>query len=521
MGRLGAQKPKLVTAGPGAGKTHDMVDRIVQALPSLNPCRYLAAITFTNAATNNICDRIHGVVSPSPNLFIGTIHSFVNQFVIAPFARPLQRLPNDRIFAALEIDDQRGGGSNKKITPAARNARRQAITKNLLKAGVVPYREMVRLACELLENKAVLDRVSYRLQFLFIDEFQDVDTRQLEIFDKLRKAGQTRIFAVGDPEQYIYSFTYRGVQAPTFEKIPFFRFRKFADGESIYVNHRSCQEIVDFTNYFRDEPKQRSAIGPRNEARVLFFCQTRLEEIAKNFRRRAELIPVQRGRLKRLYLAYKNAGFDEIRDHFGIRHLSNGARQHQTILQDALELLALCIGIPQVRVREQLQISDHEWRKLGLAILRGLRDNRLLSAEQFLDEWLPKLGVTSGLQERNNAVVDSFDHLKAAVSAGWCNLGEDWSCSIHRAKGLESNAVLVVASTLNELRKWCVTSRSQRSADRRDNCRLGFVAFSRAMELLCVACSEPLDSKLQACLEGLGVTICGAADQTGHVAQRT
>lgn len=380
---------------------------------------------------------------------------------------------------------------------------------------------MTRLAIELLENKAVLSLVSYRLQFLFIDEFQDVDTRQLEIFDQLRKAGRTRIFAVGDPEQYIYSFTYRGVKAPIFEKIPFFRFRELADGESIDVNHRSCQEIVDFTNYFREEPKQRSAIGSRNEARVLFLCQTRLDEIVNNFRRQAELIPLQRGGLKRLYLGFENAAFDEIRDHFDIRHLSNGARQHQTILQDALELLALCMGIPQVRVREQFQISDHEWRRWGLAVLRRLRDNQFLSSEQFLDEWLPKLGVTSGLQERNKAVIESFDHLKAAVAAGRCNLGEDWSCSIHRAKGLESNAVLVVASSLNELRKWCVTSRPQRSADRRDNCRLGFVAFSRAMELLCVACSEPLDSKLQACLEGLGVTICGAADQTGHVAQRT
>lgn len=512
MVRLVAEKPKLVVAGPGAGKTYNMVSRILEVIPSLNPCRYLAAITFTNAATINIRNRIHGAVSPGPNIFIGTIHSFVNQFIIAPFARPLQRLPNDRIFAAMEVDDRKGGGTNKKLTAAGRNAYRRAITNKLLNSGIVPYGEMIRLAGELLDNKAVLDRICYRLQFLFIDEFQDVDLRQLDIFDKLRKGGRTRIFAVGDPEQFIYSFTYRGVKPPTFENIPFFRFRKHADGECMDVNRRSCLEIVDFTNKFREEPKQSSAIGPRNEPRVLFLCQTHLDGILGDFRRRAELIPERRGEIKRLYLAYKNSAFDEIRDRFCIRHLSNGARQRQTILQDTLELLALCVGIPQGRVREGLQITDHEWRKWGVAILRELRDDQNLSAERFLTAWLPKLGVTSGLREREKPVFDAFDHLKSAVAAGRRNLGDDWSCSIHRAKGLESNAVLVVAERLNELRKWCVTGRLQRNDDRSDGCRLGFVAFSRAMELLCVACREPLDSELRGRLEGLGMTICVADD---------
>ncbi|HDL08104.1 MAG TPA: hypothetical protein ENG35_05125, partial [Desulfobacteraceae bacterium] len=47
-------KPTLMIAGPGAGKTHDMVDRIVGAIPDLRPNRILAAITFTNAATDSI-----------------------------------------------------------------------------------------------------------------------------------------------------------------------------------------------------------------------------------------------------------------------------------------------------------------------------------------------------------------------------------------------------------------------------------------------------------------------------------
>jgi DNA helicase-2/ATP-dependent DNA helicase PcrA len=519
MVRVGVEKPKLVVAGPGAGKTYNMVSRILKEIPSLNPCRYLAAITFTNAATINIRNRIHGAVYPGPSIFIGTIHSFVNQFIIAPFARPLNKLPNDRIFAAVEVDDRMSGGAGRKLTAAGRNAVRQAITRKLLNSGVVPYGEMIRLARELLDNRAVLERVCYRLQFLFIDEFQDVDLGQLEIFERLRKGGRTRIFAVGDPEQFIYSFTYRGKKPPKFENIPFFRFREHAESECMDVNRRSCREIVDFTNRFREEPKQSSGIGPRNEPRVLFLRYTRLDQILQDFRRRAELIPEQRGEIKRLCLGYKNSAFDEIRDHFGLRHLSNGARQRQTILQDALELLALCAGIPQSRVREGLQITDHEWRKWGVTGLRELRDNPALNAEQFLNGWLPKLGIASGLREREKAVFEAFNHLRAAVATGRHDLNGDWSCSIHRSKGLESNAVLVVAEGLNELKKWCVTSRPQRNDDSSDKCRLGFVAFSRAMELLCIACREPLDSELRKSLENLGVTICVADDGPASVSR--
>lgn len=382
--------------------------------------------------------------------------------------------------------------------------------KKLLGKGVIPYEEMLRLGRELLDNRAVFDRVSQRLQFLFIDEFQDVDTQQLEIFDKLRRANRTRIYAVGDPEQFIYSFTYgmRRMRAPTFANIPFFRFRDLSDCEHIAANYRSCQEIVDFTNRFREEPKQRSVIGPRGEPRVLFLPETELPSLIRHFHSLSDSITVRRGQINRLYLAYENAAFDEVREKFGICHYSNSVRQHLTLLQDALDLLALCGGKSQSRTQEELEISNHEWRKWGVALLRGLRDYQFFTTEEFISIWLPKLGVPTGLEERKKAVYDTFNQLQAAVTAGGHKFGGDWSCSIHRAKGLEAKSVLVVASTSKELKKWCATNRTERNSDKRDTCRVGFVGFTRAMELLCLACCAPLDCETQTHLESLGVKIC-------------
>ena len=53
-----ANKPTFVIAGPGAGKTHGMVNKIEESIGALNPCRQLAAVTYTNAAAEVIRHRL-------------------------------------------------------------------------------------------------------------------------------------------------------------------------------------------------------------------------------------------------------------------------------------------------------------------------------------------------------------------------------------------------------------------------------------------------------------------------------
>ena len=58
-----------------------------------------------------------------------------------------------------------------------------------------------------------------RLRFLFIDEFQDTDDVQIEIFQKLQKCinADCRLFVVGDLKQSIYRF--RGAKLNAFQKL--------------------------------------------------------------------------------------------------------------------------------------------------------------------------------------------------------------------------------------------------------------------------------------------------------------
>ena len=78
--------------------------------------------------------------------------------------------------------------------------------------------------------------------------------------------------------------------------------------------------------------------------------------------------------------------------------------------------------------------------------------------------------------------------------------------SIHKAKGLEAECVLVVARSLDELKKWIESEVEKRWKDKQDTCRIGFVGFSRAKKILCIACKHSIDSPIKAKLVELGVT---------------
>lgn len=73
---------------------------------------------------------------------------------------------------------------------------------------------------------------------LFIDEFQDVDPIQSEIFKKVKASKK---FYIGDPQQSIYVF--RGADGEIFEKL--YNFTHY----DLKYNYRSYQEIIDYASY--------------------------------------------------------------------------------------------------------------------------------------------------------------------------------------------------------------------------------------------------------------------------------
>lgn len=500
-------KPSVVVAGPGAGKTHNMVNEIASRIPSLSPNRFLVAITYTNAAADMIRTRLSRRAKPTRNVYIGTIHSFLNRFILSPFAVVLEQLPEDHIFVTADMGIVSKTRSGRKLTSKQMSIAKAAKLTALLKRGIVPYDKMATVAATLIEMKEIRRLVGRRLQYLFVDEFQDVDTTQHRVFESLRKEKKTSIYVVGDPEQYISSFTYRvrGVRAPEYGKIPFFRFAAHSNCKHLESNHRSCDEIVDFTNQFHGHLTQKGEQGTRGVERVVFVKEQDVASIIDRFRYLTDEWHSGDEPVSRLYLSHFNSTLDAGRQRYGLVPVSNNGSSHTSLLQEALEVIAKSLGMSQRRVCSTFDLDHLAWRKAGLQLLRAIQAKQLVTSvdlKTFLTNRLPtaELGDDIDVVHELSVLVDCDHH-------GTERKDQERISTIHKAKGLEADAVLVVAKTQAELRKWCEQDSSARAADKEDICRIGFVAFSRARESLVLACLKEIDDETTALLESLGVAM--------------
>lgn len=90
-----------VLAGPGAGKTHWLVNHIKEVLHAserLDKSRKVACITYTNTAVDIIRDRLG---SSSNQVEVSTIHSFLYRNIIKPY---MHFIANDYDFDISRLD---------------------------------------------------------------------------------------------------------------------------------------------------------------------------------------------------------------------------------------------------------------------------------------------------------------------------------------------------------------------------------------------------------------------------------
>jgi len=506
-------KPKVVIAGPGAGKTHEMVSRVTEALPLLNRTRILAVITFTKSATASIKSRLLEKHRIPPNVFVGTNYSFFCQYIIQPFASIYRPDINcEKVFLEIDVSKIVSSTSNiKNKNYAAINKARSNILRKLLTEGHIPLSEIGHISYTILEKNNLLRKhLSNRLQFLFIDEFQDVDSWQFKIFDEIRKAKKTRILAVGDPEQYIMGFTYRNTTArkPSFSNIPINKFVSKSEKVILIKNYRSFTEIVNFLNYFHTEINQVSEKGTCKDSGVYFIenqdmnviIQKYNDLISKTIWHNTESHPVF------FYLAYKNKIYEDLSSKYGLEPISEGYKNVRNPLHISLELITTITGCSQRQIQERYELSQLKYRRLGVLLLESIEKKEVHNYESLLEFFTQELG----LEIENDLNANYRDPLRSLLQANSYTHTAKKShifSSIHKAKGLEADGVLVVAGNENELNAWLSTDKKTRYEDKGDRCRIGYVAFSRAKQVLCIASKKKISIELKKKIEDLGVQI--------------
>lgn len=219
--------PVLVLAGPGAGKTFCLIER-VRALverQGADPAR-ICAITFTNKAAEEIAARLHRELGPATEaVHRGTIHSLCAEvlrehgerigiergFGIADEATQdvvLRRLGvavyKRRLWLLSQFGRHRLQG-----TPLEPDVRALCgrYLEMLRAKRLVDFDDLVLLVDQLFDTEPGIARqIAARWDHVLVDEFQDLNAAQYRIVRRL-VAGHRSVFAVGDDEQSIFSWT--------------------------------------------------------------------------------------------------------------------------------------------------------------------------------------------------------------------------------------------------------------------------------------------------------------------------
>lgn len=211
----------LVAAPPGSGKTRVLVCRLARLILDGAEPGTIAALTFTCKAAMEMAGRMQALLGrEAETLEIGTFHALALR--ILRKARPglsiIGRAGKEEALRALGVKNVRKTASMisfAKNTGALAEGLEQGFggalekyEEYLAKEGLLDLDDLVPEATALLEKVRGLDEDAMpwsRLAHILVDEYQDINAAQVRFLKALATSGTT-IFAIGDPDQAIYSF---------------------------------------------------------------------------------------------------------------------------------------------------------------------------------------------------------------------------------------------------------------------------------------------------------------------------
>ena len=504
---------KLTLAGPGSGKTTDLVSQIKSAVSNLKQNKEMAVITYTNASVDDIKRKLSESIVIAPNIFIGTIHSFLMHYFIVPHADYLgyntenilvvDRLSDvgvdwidewvDRKNADKSIDER------KKIKVNIRKSRRNDAIEAAAKKGIYTYDGIVKIAYQISDNIKIMKSISNRLQYLFIDEYQDISVYGHRIVMSLENRKLTEISVVGDPDQSIYRFRYGqsqiGERAPAKNKQPIAQLQNLGQEKclvrKILINHRSSWEIVRFLNQFCTLGEQE----PEKEK----FCKIQFINSYKGTEIKEKLIGLREWYNCEdcMIVAEENSTL-QVFNEYEIETQNCPCNVGKIDLKKLSDFIISSTGLSHKSFIESYCLTPYMIRRICVSV-RSKMQNENLSGEALLNytkkvcmELYEKqlrfensrIDINGKKQEYNFASKFIEEHRNDESTMRYM--------TIHKAKGLEADCVLVVAQNVKQLMKWLhMTKTNMREDD--EEYRLGYVAFSRARKVLAIAVLEEID----------------------------
>lgn len=506
---------KLTLAGPGAGKTTDLVEQIKNASSVLKCNRDMAVITYTNASVADIKGKLLATMDITPNIFVGTIHSFLMHYFILPHAEVMgyntnqimvvDKLKlNEKCFAGIDkwVDNNVNVEKSKKanLKSGLRKKMINALLEDAAKRGIYTYDGILKIAYQLSQKPKVIQVVSNRLQFLFVDEYQDISSYGHKIVMAIEKRKKTEISVVGDPDQSIYKFRYGqsqiGEQAPKADKRPIIELKNVAEKqcklEKLLINHRSTEEIVKFLHNYGTLDNQIAEKGKLCKIQFINSCD--VLEIQEKFEILRQKYDCKDG----LILAKNNTTLEKFRKHQSQEY---SFKRNHIDLKKISDFVISSTGLSYKEFTETYEFTPYMLRRICIPVRKEMLKREL--DEKEIREMVKK--VSEELYGQNIHYKDSMVQLEKSNQEYnfFTNFQEEriegieqTKCmTIHKAKGLEADAVLVVAQSDSQLFKWLNMTKNDMENEDDEDYRLGYVAFSRAKKVLVIAAMKTVNTE--------------------------
>lgn len=278
----------LVTACPGSGKTRTLIHKIAYELDQCKDnSKMIAAITYTNAAADEIESRIEKMGIKSEQLWTGTIHAFCLEWILRPYAGYCNRLKQGFTvideYTANKIKEEICRKFNANIYDTNTKANRKGKLLNSNdnnKKAASEYHKFLN------ENKYIdfdlIMYLSYKIlvsypricscmgnifRMICVDEYQDTQDIAYGILGCIFRASVNKpmAFIVGDVDQAIYGGL-GGVAKSKKELEEEFGNIEFEE-KTISGCYRSCQTIVDLYSNFQLNQYKISSLGNNKDDR--------------------------------------------------------------------------------------------------------------------------------------------------------------------------------------------------------------------------------------------------------------
>ena len=454
-----------VLAGAGSGKTHALVSRYVYLVRDLGISpKNILCVTFTNRAAEEMKMRVRAELGDMDLGYICTFHAFCTLLL----HEDINKINFPKDFVILDKEDWRSillrvfadmgltlkeATIQQKIDEVLEAKKTQAdsyidyfyklnneeLKEKFLAKGIernqeiflrflyeqkkcfgVDFNDLINFAVYILEKfPDVAQKWQDRIQYIMVDEFQDVSAKQYSIAQILSRKHKN-LFIVGDSDQTIYSWRGSHVKLILdFEKV-------YKDARTILLlkNYRSTPQILAAANSLiaRNTVRYPKELSPTKKAgpKPLYFHAPSEEDEAKWICKKVKEL-CKSGNLRDIAILYRahylSRSLEEafIKNDIPYRILAGTEFYGRREIKDMISYLRMLTVADDVSFYRTVNLPSRKIGKNKIAAIKEYADNNDCSAYAALKEMLAAdEKILAGTKAQN--YVDAIEESRALLN---------------------------------------------------------------------------------------------------------